>query len=187
MSAPNRAAEVAQIVGGVRQLFGSEDGRREILKVICRELNKTDGDNWGLLSKDDRGGFVPADIIVWRPTLEHFDVLTDTGPVWGERGQIPPSWSWKAAEAPSVAPAVPTVPSRRDSTDVLNKLDGLQASITTLSADNQALRQQLNSLESALNELSRRIQTLADRPAPAVTFPEYHADLLGRPVILRPR
>ena len=92
MSIPNRTNEVAAIVAHPMDLFGSEDGRRRILDVICAGLNVQDGGNWGKLEKP--GPRTPADIIVWRPTLEHADVLTDSGPMWHVHGPIQPDWKW---------------------------------------------------------------------------------------------
>ena len=96
MIAPDRSQEVTTIVNNHRELFGSEDGRREICRAVCKALNPTDGGNWGLLLKPpDR---IPADIIVWKPTREHFDILTDTDPTWIAKGVIPDVWQWVDAD-----------------------------------------------------------------------------------------
>ena len=110
---PNRSAEVAQVVQQphVRGLFGSEDGRRQILAWIAAALNPADGSNWGLLRKMDvPGGRVPADILVWRPTLEHVDVLTDTGPAWIQHPRIELNWVWEPAPPVGLPPPVPAPP-----------------------------------------------------------------------------
>lgn len=96
---PDRSAQVTAIVAAnVGMLDGDEDHRRDLLFVICRELNATnpaDGNNWGVLTKNDRTPpFIPSDILVWNPTKVHVDVLTDTGASWTVIGVIPPEWSW---------------------------------------------------------------------------------------------
>lgn len=110
--APNRADAVARITAVHPEFFGSDDTRRDGLKTIVCELNKQDGGAWGELSKNDQGGRIPADIIVWGPTREHFDVLTDTGPFWGSDGVLTnPAWQWLAvACAPPPPVFVPPTP-----------------------------------------------------------------------------
>lgn len=96
---PDRSAQVAAFVAANSSLLDGDEGhRRDLLGMICRELNLTnpgDGNNWGLLTKNDRTPpFIPSDILVWNPTLEHVDVLTDTAATWLVIGVIPPEWSW---------------------------------------------------------------------------------------------
>jgi hypothetical protein len=110
MSAPNRTAEVAGIVERHRELFGSDESRRGILYHICAELNAIDDGEWGLLRKDDQGGFVPSDIIMWRSSREIFDVLLG-GP--DRAGWLPLGvvtnvrWVWIAAPPVDVPPEPP--------------------------------------------------------------------------------
>jgi hypothetical protein len=63
-----------------------------VLRGLCGDLNGLDGGRWGLLLKND--GRIPADILVWRPTREHFDVLSDFGPAWQNDGVIADNWNW---------------------------------------------------------------------------------------------
>lgn len=107
--APERKADAARIIEAHRDLFGSDEGRLKILAYVCAGLNARDGGNWGLLQKNDQGGKIPADIIVWRPTREHFDVLTDAGATWIEKGPVP-SEAWVWIEAPRVEDAPPPNP-----------------------------------------------------------------------------
>lgn len=116
-AAPYRGGEVAAIANqniGLLSGPGSiDDKKRELLHVIVRGLNQQDNGNWGELLKTDQGGYVPADVIVWRPTMEHFDVLTDSGPMWGPSGVVPnPAWLWVAAPGGPVVtlPPSPTQP-----------------------------------------------------------------------------
>jgi hypothetical protein len=99
---PDRASEVAAIANAHLDLLdGNEDHRRDLAGIIARELNLTipaDGNNWGLLQKNDRTPpFIPADILVWKPTGEHVDILTDDGPMWGVHGPISAAWAWIGA------------------------------------------------------------------------------------------
>lgn len=99
---PNRSAEVAAIVAQHPQYFdGTDDSRRDLVGIVARDLNATipaDGNNWGLLIKNDRTPpFIPVDIIVWKPTLEHVDVLSATAAIWIEHPAIPPEWAWHPA------------------------------------------------------------------------------------------
>lgn len=115
MSAPDRAVETAAIVNQHRDLFGSDDRRRGILFYICAELNAAEGDTlWGVLEKGDQGNFIPSDVIVYRATMEHFDVLQGApdGPSWQPKGVIQnPTWRWTRATvdlfAPGTAPTTP--------------------------------------------------------------------------------
>jgi hypothetical protein len=103
---PNRSSEVAAIVNipeNLESLDGTDEGKRELARLVARELNATipaDGNNWGLLIKNDRTPpFIVTDIIVWLPTGQHADILTDTGPTWVEHPPIPPEWAWLAVAA----------------------------------------------------------------------------------------
>lgn len=109
-SAPDRRGEVAGIARAHPEMFGSDETRRDGLKIIVCGLNQDDGGNWGRLVKNDQGGKIPADIIVWRPTREHFDVLTDSGPNWGPAGVLENlAWQWSPVDCGAAAPPPPVV------------------------------------------------------------------------------
>lgn len=117
MGAPGRFLEVNRIVDEHRDLFGSDDRRRGLLYYICEGLNMLDGGEWGVLVKDDRGGFIPSDVIVYRSTMEHFDVLAGDPDraSWQPDGIIAnPSWRWERAStmlfAPGTGPQAPAPP-----------------------------------------------------------------------------
>lgn len=115
MNAPNRAVEVAAIVGNHRELFGTDDSRRGILYFICTALNGVDDNNWGVLLKTDRDNFIPSDIIVWAPTREHFDALggDPDRAIWLPLGVITnPAWLWAPADRvkPPLEPPAPPAP-----------------------------------------------------------------------------
>lgn len=112
MNAPDRSALVAQVVEQHRELFGTDDSRRNILPFVCAELNKIDGGEWGLLEKTDQGNFIPSDIIMYHSTGEIFDVLAGgpDRPWWGPLGPVAnPAWRWKSAMLldPQQPPAPP--------------------------------------------------------------------------------
>lgn len=113
--APYRASESASLISSnIVMLSGTgsiDDRKRELLHVVVRGLNQQDGGNWGELLKTDQGGYIPADIIVWRPTMEHFDVLTDSGPMWEPKGVVSnPAWLWVAAPGGAVSTPTPQPP-----------------------------------------------------------------------------
>jgi hypothetical protein len=101
MTDRDNAGIVAVVVEQHRDLFGSDDRRRGLLYYICVALNAEEAaELWGVLEKGDRGGFVPSDVAVYRPTMEHFDVLAGDPdrPTWQPLGVITnPTWMWKRA------------------------------------------------------------------------------------------
>lgn len=98
---PDRSAQIAPIVAAnIGLLDGNDNHKRDLAGIIARKLNVDnagDGNNWGLLEKADRvPPFVATDILVWKPTLDHVDVLTDSAATWSPNGIITnPAWLWK--------------------------------------------------------------------------------------------
>lgn len=162
-SAPDRSGDVARIVSQHPEAFRGDpatvdDRKRALLPIIVRELNVQDGGRWGLLTKTDQGGKVPADVIVWRPTLEHFDVLTDRGPMWGPHGPFQnPAWLWTAVtgspEPRPPGPSDPPVPSV-DLAPLLARLQALEQAVQALSSTVPPLAQQVNAHGAELERLS---------------------------------
>lgn len=107
--APNRQGEVSSLVAKYRALLdGSDDKGRIVTGLICNDLNVVDNGQWGMLIKNDRNPpFVPYDILVWKPTREHIDILSGFNPMWIDNGLIRPEWSWLVC--PTSAPAPPPV------------------------------------------------------------------------------
>jgi hypothetical protein len=148
MSAPTRKAEVAAIAARYPQAFGPPDDtvdarRRLLIPIIARELNQIDGGQWALVNRldreddDPRPGRLTADVIAWKPTKEHFDVLTGNGPTWIPYGVITdPDWrlehedNWPSWDA--VTPPPPTQPPI--DADVHAKLDSILAALATIKA-----------------------------------------------------
>lgn len=112
---PNRKDEVRDLVSHYRALLdGSDDKGRVVTGLMCNDLNRLDGGQWGMLIKNDRNPpFVPYDILVWKPTREHFDVLSGVNPMWIDDGVIRPEWGWlvcpTSAEPPPVVVGPPPV------------------------------------------------------------------------------
>lgn len=114
MNAPDRSNEVRELVAAHPEIFTAErhdEHRRRFLPTICATLNDVERltgnpEEWGVLVKRDRTPWViPADVIVWRLTGEHFDVMTGTGAAWQPRGPIQDqSDEWRWADASVVAP-----------------------------------------------------------------------------------
>lgn len=162
-SAPDRAGEVDTIVRAHPEFFGSDDARRDGLKVIVCALNTHDGGNWGRLVKLDQGGKIPADHIVWRPTREHFDVLTDTGPMWGNSGVLTnPQWQWSAVDCGNTpAPVDPPAPPNLE--PVYAALKDLSVQIGVLNA---RIAEEAATRESETDALGVRIFELEKRVIP---------------------
>lgn len=107
---PNRAREVKAIAAKYPQSFGPPDDtldarRRLLMPIICKELNKLDGGNWALLNRLDRQdedpkpGRLTSDVLVWKPTKEHVDVLSGSGAMWQVHPVITdPDWKIEAPE-----------------------------------------------------------------------------------------
>lgn len=185
MTAPDRRAEVAALFA---QHPGVLDGppetvderKRAFLQTIIHALNRVDGGHWGVLVKTDQGHKIPADIIVWRLTMEHFDVLTDSGPMWKAHGVVTNDrWIWRrvtVAPEPEPAPTqpgpVPTQPGPaptqpgQDFAPILEALRGLSERLDDLRAEALLTR----SIVKAIHE--------RHDPTP-VTFPVYRNRFIG--------
>jgi hypothetical protein len=152
MSAPNRFAVINSICAAHPEAFEgppeTHDARRlKLLREhIIPTINLLDGGRWGLLRKNDRGGHIPPDVIVWKDTLEHFDVLSPTGAMWNAHGPIRASWAWEPVF--SVVPPAPANPPTTEPTP---------APVVTLpSPDYQELVRRVNELEARVHELEEK-------------------------------
>jgi hypothetical protein len=149
MNAPNRQADVARIFNELglehHAKTATDEKRRENLFTIIRELNKLDNGQWGVLVKTDQANKIPGDIAVWKPTLEHFDVITGAGgPFWEAKGLVPSSrWHWQAVPGsqPQPEPQPTPIPTPTPSpTPTPENIMGLLASIL---AELKAIRTEL--------------------------------------------
>lgn len=75
-----------------------DDAKSKVLPFVVDALNTADAvTGWGVLVKTDQGDKIPGDIVVWRGTMQHYDVMTDTGAIWDEKGVVTnPAWVWRA-------------------------------------------------------------------------------------------
>lgn len=141
MNAPNRELEIRQIWNKHPPLtdngepfvkFPDDDVRRiYLLAVILPELQKIDSD-WGYLIKN--GNFIPSDIIVWHPTMEHFDILTEKDVTWIPDGIITdPNWTFGTLDSPSIPPVVvPPLVDEVTIINIFNKLNAIQEQVDAI-------------------------------------------------------
>lgn len=136
-SAPDRQRDVETFMNAnVHRFNGTDDRRREVLFDLIRHLNVQDNGQWGALQKTERvPPFIPADIIVWRTTREHFDVLTDTGAIWRAVGPLTNhAWIWLQVEGANVPPPRPPPPPVVDLQPLLNAIAALHVKVQHLEA-----------------------------------------------------
>lgn len=154
---PDRKDEVAAIFARLpealfaeikgRRQFASEDHRRRALDYLCHDLNAIDGrDKWGKLLKPPPRG-IPADVLVWRPTLDHVDALSDFGPMWKEHGRIDEDWEWIPAD-PIPGTAVPDPGTPPESPTLARKVQELEAELSQV-------RQRVTSAEAQIIQLQQ--------------------------------
>ena len=178
MDAPDRSATVRAFYAGHPEHFTvdrHDENRRRSLPALIDHLDAThptDRGKWGVLVKTDRDLKVPCDVLVWKDTGEHFDVMDSQGGLWNPHGPIsvnggdawfwaPPSVVDPAGEERALRPPpyddpgphpipIPPPPAV-DLGPLMAKVDALAADVATLRT---------------------LLQQLADRPVPAVTVPE---------------
>lgn len=132
MSVPDRKGVIEQVLtrfgdrteAPAQQIDGI--GRR-LLPHFIEAMPADERPQWGVLRKST--GTFPYDILVWKPTREHFDVLTSHEAegrpgfrrlrgTWGNAGVLPrPDWTWCDWRASTIipleemtGPEVPEVP-----------------------------------------------------------------------------
>ena len=180
--APTRQAEVAAIAAQHPEAFvgpaASADERKlALLGTIVVALNRQDRGLWGELLKTDQGGKVPADIIVWRPTMEHFDVLSDSGPLWGPSGVVTnPAWVWMAVPDDAGAPLPPVghppqpVPPSGPDLSGLARYDQVERIYLDLAARAQLLSTQLAAEQVRLDALAAQVKKHDEEPMWVMKF-----------------
>jgi len=174
MDAPDRAAMVSDIWNRFpprlvlfpngETKFPDDDARRAYLMlVLIPKLNEREviPGEWGYLIKSDDGDRIPADIIVWKDTLDHFDVLTDKGPTWGPHGKIKSSWKFGSVsrtepgepgepEEPEEGEPTETTPSEKILLALISMLGKLDALIELQKAE-------IIKLEAGLADVKKEI------------------------------
>lgn len=159
MAAPDRSQEIKALFdsGALTPIPKTdEEGRRQNCYAVIRHLNTIDGGQWGALRKKDRGGFIPSDIAVWRPTMEHFDVLTGAGDAfWKPWGPVTnPSWEWMEVPAGDipVPPVEPPVEEPKEENDFAEQLAAMGVVV-------DALVEQLKAVKARLAEAERKFES----------------------------
>lgn len=209
-SAPFRASDVNAIATQHPEAFqcptDPDPCKLRLLPIIIRTLNLQDGGNWGLLMKTDQGNKIPADIIVWRPTMEHIDILNDGGPMWDPKGVIGNAkWIWLAADGGST-PTPPTLgtPPTPPASDTSNVFASILALSAARQDDRAALERmfadyekrdnrqvgQLATLQQQMTVVEQKIEALpkSNNPLTSRTFYEIAAGLataIGTYVVAR--
>jgi hypothetical protein len=205
MNAPDRSATVRAFYAGHPEHFTTDrhdENRRRSLPALITHLEVThpgDRGKWGVLVKTDRNLKVPCDVIVWKDTGEHFDVMDSQGGLWNAHGPISVNgggaWFWapssvvdpageeRALQAPPYDTGPEPEPGPRPEPGPTVDLEPLAAKV-------DALVTEVAALQNAIREL-------LDRPAPAVaapeiTFPSYEGSVaLGpfgnQPIVLNPK
>lgn len=172
--------------------FASDDRRRIVLFKIINYLNVNfDGGKWGALVKNDRTPpFIPTDIIVWRDTREHFDILTDGGPMWGANGVIDnPEWQWQ--EAPNAGPIPGPVPQPEPTpAPTPGPTPSHDPMLDEIHADNLQIIDQNNRLLVTMHGIADLLQTLVNKPGTECKFVKYglsgNTKAFGGALVLRP-
>jgi len=167
--APNRLSIVQAQCAAHPEVFNvppeqNDDSRRAfLLSTLIPALNLADGGLWGALTKTDQGNFIPADIVVWKPTLEHFDVMTGKGPNWQSDGIITnPAWKWTAVgatPAPQPAPPPPPEPPPSPAPPPVGEFDA-SAAFAILIEDLERVHEGIANLAESNDALSQRIDAL---------------------------
>lgn len=196
MSAPDRSGLVMQICNAHPEVFNvppeqNDPSRLAFLKsTLLPALIALDG-QWGYLVKTDQGNKVPVDIIVWKDTREHFDIMTGTGGAWQPRGVLTnPNWIWSQEgiqSTPITDPIPNPVPPGND--EILQALVELNAKLEILSSDVHALMDAQNVMMQAITSvvqqnttIAKALTTLMAKPAPI-----YDIKVFGATVVAKPR
>ena len=106
LNAPDRSATVRAFYASHPEHFTvdrHDENRRRSLPALVGHLEAVhpeDAGRWGVLVKTDRNNKIPCDVLVWRDTNEHFDVMDSQGGMWNPHGPIhinaggPDIWFW---------------------------------------------------------------------------------------------
>lgn len=208
MTMPDRSSTVRQFYAAHPEYFTAErhdENRRRSLPSLIAHLehvHPSDRGRWGVLVKTDKGNKVPCDVIVWKDTGDHVDIMDSQGGIWGPHGPISvnggDAWFWapasvvdptgeeRALQGPPYADAGGGNEGGEDG-------DGGQAPPIDLTP----VLAKLDAQAGELAALRGLVQQLLDRPAPTVTlppieFPPYEGDVAIRylptgHVTLRPK
>jgi hypothetical protein len=176
MNAPDRSGTVRAFYASHPEHFTADrhdENRRRSLPSLIAHLDDThpgDRGKWGVLVKTDRNLKIPCDVLVWKDTGEHFDVMDSQGGMWNPHGPISVNgggaWFW--APPSVVDPAGEERALRPPPYDDA----GPNPNPSPTPADLGALTAKVDALASDIAALRNLIQQLLDRPAPSVAVPE---------------
>lgn len=183
MNAPNRLSTIEQVWNETYpngHTFPNDDERRVFLLETLLPVLSALEPQWGYLLKTDRNPpFIPSDIIMWKDTKEHFDVLTGTGPAWQPDGVMEnPLWLWVGGGSTNPNPPGPTPPSETPSGSTIQQLITIQELVRGLQGQVKALTEYTISVDTAIVEALNRL----DKQPPA-----YVGKVFGVTVVLRPQ
>jgi hypothetical protein len=115
MNAPNRAADVREMLVDCQLAPPDAAESRALLVRLCRSLNHVDRGSWGLLRPVAGAGAARSTVIAWRDTMEVFRVIgaapytNGWEPLGADaaRGYVwAPAWM-SAADTQAPSPGVP--------------------------------------------------------------------------------
>lgn len=161
MNAPDRSAEVATLANLFPPMPSGEteeqtDNRKRtfLINIVIPFLNWVDGGSWGALRKQSKPNVI-ADIVVWRDTNEHFDVLSDTGVIWAPKGVIPDfAWKWEQVGLGGPVPVPSTPPVTPSPVETVANLSELSSQLAAVDRD---LSDDISSAGLTLQEQNERI------------------------------
>lgn len=194
MNSPDRSSTVRAFYAEHPEYFQAErhdETRRASLPALIAHLEAThpsDRGQWGVLVKTDRNNKIPCDVLVWRDTLDHFDVCDSSQGIWIGHGSIRinggDAWFWApasvvdpggeeralqappydvpSAPGPTPPPAPPPAPADLDA--LRDEMRGLHDSMATSFA----------AQTGEIAALQALVQQLIDRPVvpPDVKVPK---------------
>jgi hypothetical protein len=180
MNAPDRSGTVRAFYSSRREHFTADrhdENRRRSLPSLIAHLDDThpeDRGRWGVLVKADRNLKIPCDVLVWKDTGEHFDVMDSQGGMWNPHGPISvnggTAWFW--APSSVVDPAGEERALRPPPYEDLGLRPNPTPTPNPTFTDLAALTAKVDALSGDVAALRTLIQQLLDRPAPSVTVPE---------------
>ena len=154
-----------------KTIFDRDEAKAAVLPYVVAALNKFDQTkDWGILIKTDQGNKVPNDVVVWKPTMRHIDVLPGEGfkAIWDDKGIVDnPSWVWAAPGPVGDDPVVVQPPtSQPDDQPTVEEIvqaiiQGLAPAIATAVAGNlQVLYDQNERIFTNLSEQNSELRSL---------------------------
>ena len=137
-----------------RSTIDRDEAKAAVLAYVVDGLNKFDmTDQWGILIKTDQGNKIPNDVVVWKPTMRHIDVLPGEGikAIWDDKGIVNnPAWVWGKAPAIANPPVVQPPTSQPPHEEPVTVEEMVSALVEAM-------------LPALTNAIAQNIQTLYDQ------------------------